>query len=255
VRARALLLQGRLADARGNRDTALRLVQRAVSEFEAALGGAHPELAGALLISGDLLLEAGRNQEAEASYRQVAAIFDTLGQSESARLAHARAGIQLARWGGDPPVDANDTLHWGLAPTGDAIDPAVAGWLAEQLGRRAAARGDRVAALAHYRAAASAWQQSGDQRGLANALTESAVFAAELKEPDARALLEQALQITSSTAVIEKPRLQGALAKLLWPAQRDRARALARAALADLPDSSADAVDLKYWLKRHEADR
>jgi serine/threonine protein kinase len=255
VRALALVLQGRLADLRGNRDEALRKIQRAAQEYEAALGGAHPDLANALLIAGDLLLDAGRNQEAEASYRQVAAIVDTLGQSESARLAHARAGIQLARWGGRPPADAEDTLHWGLAPTGDALDPAVAGWLAEQLARRAAARGDQAAALAQYRAAAVAWRQSGDQRGLASAVTQSALIAAELHDPDARSLLEEALQITSSATVVEKPRMQGALAKLLWPAQRDRARALVRAALADLPDSSADAVDLRYWLKRHEADR
>jgi eukaryotic-like serine/threonine-protein kinase len=255
VRARALTLQARLAEARGQRDEALRKIQRAVQEYEAALGGAHPDLAGALLIAGDLLLDAGKNQEAEANYRQVAAIFDTLAQSDSARLAHARAGIQLARWGNRPPPDADETLHWGLAPTGDAIDPAVAGWLAEQLGRRAAARGDQAAALAQYRAAAVAWRQSGDQRGLASAVTQSALLAAELHDPDARALLEEALQITASATVVDKPRMQGALAKLLWPAQRDRARALMRAALADLPDSSADAIDLKYWLKRHEADR
>jgi hypothetical protein len=255
VRARALMLQGRLAEARGERDEALHKIQRAAQEYEAALGGAHPDLAGALLIAGDLLLDAGKNQEAEANYRQVAAIFDTLGQSDSARLAHARAGIQLARWGNRPPPDADDTLHWGLAPTGDAIDPAVAGWLAEQLGRRAAARGDQAAALAQYRAAAVAWRQSGDQRGLASAVTQSALLAAELHDPDARALLEEALQITASATVVDKPRMQGALAKLLWPAQRDRAKALMRAALADLPDSSADAIDLKYWLKRHEADR
>jgi eukaryotic-like serine/threonine-protein kinase len=255
VRARALLVQGRLAHARGNRDDGLQLVQRASQEYEAALGGAHPELASALLVAGDTLLDAGRNQEAEASYRQVTAIFDTLGQSESTHLAHARAGIQLARWGSRPPADASDTLHWGLAPTGDDIDPTVAGWLAEQLGRRAAARGDRAAALAHYRAAASAWQQSGDQRGLALTLVESATLAAELREPDARSLLEQALQVIISAPVIEKPRLQGALAKLLWPVERDRARALAREALADLPDGSADAEDLRHWLKRHETER
>src|SRR5262249_18425277 len=161
---------------------------------------------------------AGRNQEAEADYRQVAAIFDTLGQSESTHLAHARAGIQLARWGDHPPADADDTLRWGLAPTGDAIDPAVAGWLAEQLGRRAAARGDQAAALAQYRVAAASWRQSGDQRGLAAAMTQSALLAAELHDPDARSLLEDALQITSNAAVIDKPRMQGALAKLLWPA-------------------------------------
>jgi hypothetical protein len=255
VRARALLAQGRLAHARGNRDEALQLVQRAGQEYEAALGGAHPELASALLVVGDMLLDAGRSQEAEATYRQVAAIFDTLGQSESTQLAHARAGIQLARWGSRPPSDATDTLHWGLAPTGDDVDPSVAGWLAEQLGRRAAARGDRAGALAHYRAAAAAWQQSGDQRGLASALVESAALAAELRDPDARSLLDQALQIAISAPVIEKPRLQGALAKLLWPLERDRARALARAALADMPDGSTDAAELKTWLKRHEADR
>lgn len=255
VRARALVLQGRIADLRGNRDEALRKIQRAAQEYEAALGGTHPELANALLIAGDLLLDAGRNQEAEASYRQVAAIVDTLGQSESARLAHARAGIQLARWGGKPPADAEDTLHWGLAPTGDAIDPAVAGWLAEQLGRRAAARGDQAAALAQYRQAAAAARQSGDQRGLAAAVTRSAMIAAELHDPDARSLLEEALQITNSAAVVDKPRMQGELAKLLWPAQRDRARNLVRAALAALPDSSPDAVELRSWLKRHETDR
>ena len=123
--------------------------------------------------------------------------------------------------------------------------------MAEQLGRRAAARGDKDGALAHYRAAATAWQQSGDQRGLASALTEGALLAVELHDPDARSLLEQALPV----AVADKPRLQGELARLLWSAQRDRARALARAAIADLPDSPADAADLKRWLLRHDAER
>jgi hypothetical protein len=146
-------------------------------------------------------------------------------------------------------------LHWGLAPTGDTIDPAVAGWVAEQLGRRSAARGEHGAALTQYRAAAVAWQQSGDHRGLASALTEGALLAAEAHAPDAPVMIERALQIGSSGAGSDVPRLRGALGKLLWPAQRDRARALVRSALADLPEGSADAVDLKRWLKRHEADR
>lgn len=254
LRARALLLQGQLAAARGQRDDALRLVQKATGEYEVALGSTHPELAAALLTAADLLLASGRAPEAEAGYRQVAAIFDTLGQSDSVRLAHARAGIQLAHWGDRPPGDAADTLQWGLAPTGGTLDPAVTAWIGEQIARRAAARGDQVAALAGYRAAAAAWQQSGDHRGQAAALTESALLAARLHDPDARALLEEALQ-AGATGALDKPRLQGELAKLLWPAQRDRARALARAALADLPDSSSDASDLRQWLKRHDADR
>lgn len=253
LRARALRLQGQLAAARGQRDDALRLVQKATGEYEAALGGTHPELAAALLTAADLLLASGRAPEAEAGYRQVAAIFDTLGQSDSLRLAHARAGIQLARWGDRPPADAADTLQWGLAPTDGTLDPAVTAWIAEQLGRRATARGDQAAALAQYRAAAAAWQQSGDHRGQTAALAESALLAARLHDPDARALLEEALQ--ASTAGAARPRLQCELAKLLWPAQRDRARALARAALADLPDSSSDASDLRQWLKRHDAER
>ncbi|HEY0477749.1 MAG TPA: serine/threonine-protein kinase [Kofleriaceae bacterium] len=255
LRARALLLQGELAEARGHRDEALRLVQRATQEYEAALGGTHPELAGALLAAGDLLLAAGHDQEAEADYRQVAAIFDTLGQSDSVHLAHARAGIQLARWGARVPADAADTLQWGIAPTGGTIDPAVTGWIAAQLGRLAAARGDRAAALAQYRAAAAAWQQSGDHRGLAATLAAGALLAVELHDPDARAMLEEALQTGSSAAGADKPRLQSALARLLWPAQRDRARSLARAALADLPDASSDAADLRQWLQHHDGER
>jgi hypothetical protein len=255
LRARALLLQGQLAATRGRRDDALRLVQKATGEYEAALGGTHPELAAALLTAADLLLASGRAPEAEAGYRQVAAIFDTLGQSDSVRLDHARAGIQLARWGDRPPADAADTLQWGLAPTGGTLDPAVTAWIAEQLARRAAARGDQAAALAQYRAAAAAWQQSGDHRGQAAALTESALLAARLHDPDARALLEEAIHASTTVGAADKPRLQGELAKLLWPAQRDRARALARAALTDLPGSSSDASDLRQWLKRHEGDR
>jgi tetratricopeptide (TPR) repeat protein len=251
LRARAQLLMGELADARGKRDEALRQMQRATQEYEAALGGTHPELAGALLATGDLLLAAGHDQEAEADYRQVAAIFDTLGQTDSAQLAHARAGIQLARWGDRPPADAADTLQWGLAPTGGALDPAVTGWLAQQLGRHAAARGDHAGALAQYRAAAAAWQQAGDHRGLSSALAEGALLAAQIHDPDARAMLEEALQLSPGTVAVDKPRLQSALAKLLWPVQRDRARALARAALADLPDTSSDAANLKQWLKDH----
>ena len=249
VRAHALVLQAQLADARGQRDAALPLIQRAIQEYEAALGGTHPELASALLAAADLLLTAGHDDEAEADYRQVAAIFDTLGRGESADLAHARAGIQLARWGARPPGDAAELLQWGLAPTAGAIDPAVAGWLAAQLARRAAARGDQPAALAQYRAAVAAWQQSGDRRGLASALTEGALLAAGLGDAAARPLLEEALQVGASH---DRPRLQGALARLLWPEQRDRVRALAHAALADLPPGSSDAADLKQWLKRHD---
>ena len=255
LRARALLLQGQLASARGKRDEALRLIQRATQEYEAVLGGTHPELASALLAVGDLQLAAGRNSEAEADYRQVAAILDTLGQSDSARLAHARAGAQLAHWGDKLPADAADTLQWGLAPTGGALDPSVTAWVAEQLGRLAAARGDHAAALAQYRAAAVAWQQAGDRRGMASALTESALLAVRVHDPEARAMLEEALQISPGGAANAKPRLEGELAKLLWPVQRDRARALARSALADLPDSSADASDLRQWLKNHDAQR
>jgi hypothetical protein len=51
---------------------------------------------------------------------------------------------------------------------------------------------------------------------------------------------------------VESARLQAALGKLLWPTQRDRARSLIGAALAALPDGSADAADLKRWLKRHD---
>jgi hypothetical protein len=259
VRARALLLQGRVAAARGNRGDALRLVQRASQEYEAALGGAHPDLATALTVAGDLLLAAERNAEAEASYRQVVAIFDTLGQSESAQLAHARAGIQLARWGNQPPADASETLQWGLASTGDAVDPGVAGWLSEQLARRAAARGDQTAAIAYYRAAATAWQQSGNHRGVVSALSEGALLAAETHAADAASLLEQALRLTSDPIDPRSggdsdgsARLQAALGKLLWPAERDRARSLIGAALAELPDGSADAADLRRWLKRHD---
>lgn len=255
LRARALMLQGQLAAARGNRDDALRLLQRATQEYESALGGTHPELAGALLSAGDLLLAAGRNSEAEADYRQVAAILDTLGQSDSARLAHARAGAQLAHWGDKLPADAGDTLQWGLAPTGGSLDPSVTAWIAEQLGLRAAQRGDHAAALAQYRAAASAWQQSGDRRGLAAALSEAALLAVRLKDPEARAMLEEAIQMSPASAAVARSRLEGELARLLWTTQHDRARALARSALTDLPDSSADASDLKQWLKRHDAER
>ena len=143
MRGRALLLDSRLAEARGAHDDAVHLAQRATQELEAALGGTHPELARALLLAGDLQL-AGHAQEAETDYRQVVAIFETLGQADAAGLAHARAGIQLARWGAKLPADAAETLQWGLSPSGDPIDPAVAGWIAEQLGRHAE-RGDHGA--------------------------------------------------------------------------------------------------------------
>lgn len=250
VRGRALLLQSRLAEARGAHDDAVHLAQRATQELEASLGGTHPELANALLVAGDLLL-VGHEPEAETDYRQVVAIFETLGQTDSAGLAHARAGIQLARWGNKVPADAAQTLQWGLSPSGDAIDPAVAGWIALQLGHRAAARGEPAAALAQYRAAAAAWQQSGDRRGLGAALTAGALTAAKLKDPDARPMLEQALQAGAGTA-FERPRLQAALAKLLWPVQRERATALARAAIADLPEGSPDAADLRQWMAKRD---
>jgi len=92
-----------------------------------------------------------------------------------------------------------------------------------------------------------------------SALSEGALLAAETHAADAVALLEQALRLTSdpierseSRAGVESARLQAALGKLLWPTQRDRARSLIGAALATLPDGSADAADLKRWLKRHD---
>lgn len=251
VRGRALALQSRIAEARGAHDDAVALAHKATGELEASLGGTHPELASALLATGDLLLGNDKDKEAEAAYRQVAAIYETLGQSDSMRLAHARAGIQLARWGGRVPADAQQTLEWGLSAGGDALDPAVAAWVAEQLGHRAAARGDAAAAIASYRTAAAAWQQNGDRRGVASALGAAALVAADRKQPNARAMLEEAMQASASASAAAEPRVLLALARLMWPAQRERARALVQAGLADVSAGSPEADELQQWLGEH----
>jgi hypothetical protein len=250
VRGRALEVQSKLAEARGAHDLAVKLAQKATAELEASLGGTHPELASALLAQGDLLLETGHATDAEAAYRQVAAIFETLGQSESVRLAHARAGIQLARWGARVPADATETLQWGLSSSGDPLEPAVAAWVAEHLARQAFARNELPAARAAYRQAAAAWEQSGDRRAAAAALGEGALISARLKDPGARTQLEAALH-ASEAAAISQPRVALALARLLWPAQKARASSLARAALAELPKGSPDAADATAWLAAH----
>lgn len=250
VRGRALEVQSKLAEARGAHDVAVKLAQKATAELEASLGGTHPELASALLAQGDLLLETGHAADAEAAYRQVAAIFETLGQSESVRLAHARAGIQLARWGTRVPADATETLQWGLSSNGDPLEPAVAAWVAEHLARQAAARNELPAARAAYHQAAAAWEQSGDRRNAASALGEGALISVRLKDPGARTQLEAALHAGDAAAATQ-PRVQLALARLMWPAQKTRAIALARAALAELPKSSPDAADATTWLAAH----
>jgi eukaryotic-like serine/threonine-protein kinase len=255
VRARASMLRARIAGQRGQVKLSLDGARKAVLEYEAALGGAHPELAWAVLELGDALLDTGRDAEAEASYRQVTGILDSLGQGQSPQLGHARAGIQLARWGAQPPRDAGELLRWGLTPTGGDLDPRLDAWLSAQLARRFAARGDDERAELHYRRALTASEQAADPIGIANAAAQLAMFAAELGRGDAQELVERALARSAVGGAAVRPRLQAALVKLLWAIDRPRARALAEQALAGLGESSADAAEVRQWIKRHDGSR
>jgi eukaryotic-like serine/threonine-protein kinase len=253
VRARALLLGSRLARARGHADEALALAGKSAQEYEAALGGAHPDLAAALLEGADLLVEADRSGEAEAAYRQVTAILATLGHDHSARLARARAGLQLARLGENPPPDAMESIRLGLALSDGEVDPAIEAWLGMRLGERFGARADYASALLSYRRAVTAFERIGDQRGLASAVVHTALLEAEHGNPsDARSFLERALELGQKLALPEHPRIEAALAKILWsaPQERDRARALALSACAELPESTEEGAALRRWLNR-----
>lgn len=252
IRARAWLLRARIAGRRGQLARALDGTRRAVLEYEAALGGAHPELASAVLELADRLLVADRADEAEASYRQVAGILDSLGQGPSAELAHARAGIQLARWGTRPPADAGETLRWGVAPTGGELDPRVEAWAAAQLARRFAARGDEGLAEAQYRRALVAAEASGAADRIALAAAQLALFALSQGLPDALELGERALGLVADSHAASRPQLQAAMARALWRQDRPRARALAEEAAAELGESSAEGAELRQWIKRRK---
>ncbi|MEZ4361003.1 MAG: protein kinase [Kofleriaceae bacterium] len=250
IRAHAWALRARIAQRRGQTSRALEGLRKAAQEFESALGGAHPQLATAVLELGDALLDAGRRAEAEAAYRQVTGILESIGQPQSQELVHARAGIQLARWGARPPADAAETLRWGASPSGD-LDPLVDAWASRQLGARFAARGEDTLAEAMYRRAVAAGEQAS-AAGLAfGAAAELAHFAVEHELPDAVELAERALADAAEDATA-RPRLEAALAKALWRKDRARARKLADRAAAQLGEGSSEAVELRQWMARHD---
>jgi eukaryotic-like serine/threonine-protein kinase len=251
VRARAWMLRARIAARRGRTARALEGMRKAATEFEAALGGAHPLLAGAVLELGDGLLDAERRAEAEAAYRQVVGILESLGQAQSPQLAHARAGIQLARWGARPPSDAGETLRWGASPSGGDLDPQVDAWASRQLAGRFAARGELERAEALYRRALAAAEQCGVAHALSETTVELALFAVANELRDARELAERAVVLEEASGAPARPQLQVALAKALWREDRQRARKVADLAAAQLGERSSEIIELRQWIQRH----
>lgn len=263
VRAAALRLRGHLAAQRARLEHGEELLaarvhgaersleprRQAVAEYEAALGGAHPQLAAAALELADALLEAARYREAEAAYRQTAGILESLGHLGSPRLAHARAGVALAQWGARPPADALDLVRWGAAPVGGELEPGVEAWVAGALGRQHAARGDDEQALALLRRALSAAESSANTAAIGEAAAELASLAASRARPDALELLERALSALPATSATRAP-IAAALARALWARDRPRALALIDEAVAGFGADSVASDELLRWTRK-----
>ena len=263
VRARAWLLRARLSALRARAESpqdalaartqgavrAIDPLRKAVAEYEAALGGAHPALAAAALELADALLEAARFDEAEASYRQVAGILESLGQASSPQLARARVGVALAQWGEFPPAGAREILRWGVAPVGAELEPSVEAWAFAALARRLAARGEPARAEDSFRRALTAAQLLGAGAVQSQVAAELASFAVARELPDAVALIERALELSPGAAA-ERPHLLATLARQLWPKDRERATMLVAEAVASFGAGSAEAEELLRWTRR-----
>ncbi|HWB73324.1 MAG TPA: serine/threonine-protein kinase [Nannocystaceae bacterium] len=193
----------------GDLDRAMELYAQALTLQERALGPEHIDLALTLNNRGSALRELGRFAEARASYEQA-------------------LSIREAKLGKDHP---------DLATTID------------NLGLLARAEGNPSAAIPMHERALAIWTKAHGERHekVGRALTHLALAHAELGErTQAKALLERAhaiyesIPLTDPTAIADN---QLALATELADDDRDRARLLARAALAAFEDAGRGYAD------------
>lgn len=193
----------------GDLDRAMDLYAQALTLQERALGPEHIDLALTLNNRGSALRELGRFAEARASYERA-------------------LSIREAKLGPDHP---------DLATTID------------NLGLLARAEGNPSAAIPMHERALAIWTKAHGERHekIGRALTHLALAHAELGEhAPAKALLERAraiyesMPLTDPTAVADN---ELALATELADDDRDRARTLARAALAAYEDAGPGYAD------------
>ena len=123
ARAQAYAALSRMDRARGRYNSAVELAESAVEEYEAALGGAHPLLADALLELGEVMLLLRKYRGAVSVYQQAVAIWETSGRGRRPSLARGRLGAAIAGFAADPTATV---LPRGLSVGGDR-DSAIAG--------------------------------------------------------------------------------------------------------------------------------
>ncbi|HVV15651.1 MAG TPA: protein kinase [Polyangia bacterium] len=220
LRAGLLDNLGDIDEMRGDREGALKAQQEALALKESALGREHPEVGAA---EGSL-----------------AAALQALGRSQEA-LEHADRAIEI------------------LAPALGAGHPE----LATQLGTR----GEILNALGRYRDARASFEKARiiwerelgvDNRKLASALTGIGIsYIADADAGRAIVPLERAVKIREQheNDPARRAETRFALARALWEAGRDRARA--RALAEQARDGYAKAVmtpklaEVESWLRSH----
>ncbi len=157
--ARTWSALGNLARARGELERALALHERALAIDERALGEGHPAAARHHHNLGGVLRLLGRRGEALASYRRALELETSGLGARHPATALTRNSLALALLEGGEAAAARAELAQALDVLGERLHPDR-GLVLHNLGLAAQFEGDHRAALAHFDAAAAAFEQA-----------------------------------------------------------------------------------------------
>jgi serine/threonine protein kinase/tetratricopeptide (TPR) repeat protein len=240
---------------------ALQSFERAVAIRERVLGPNHVKLGPALvnraMVSGDL----GRTEDAVRDLERAVTIFEARGPDHP-DVAEALYHLGVVRIDQRKFDDARRDLERALTIAEHALGSTHPdlGFTLVNLGELAWERGDHVQARQLLGRVQAIWHAAlgpdhADLGFVAEILAQVALSEGKLEQ--ARSLAERALKLQNHRA-LERARCQLVLARVLWtwPAERSRARELARLARETYArlgaEGSRRARDLATWMTAHD---
>jgi tetratricopeptide (TPR) repeat protein len=264
VTTKALANLGLLLDAQGRDEEAEKYQRRALAAREAALGPDHLEVSFVLGNLSSVLLDLGKTDEALAVARRGLAIREKQTGADSEHTADGLSYVAQAFKAQGKLDEAAETNRRSLAileKKGAGRDPNI-GVLLSRLAEIAEEQGRWAEALAYYRRVKANYESAlgPDHPDLADPLTgigrsEIELGGAERVIAPLEDALERRLSVAGSIDPLLVADTRFTLARALWKSgrDRDRARALAREALAGVggaPTGRSAAVrqSIESWL-------
>ena len=227
----ALTNRGSLKRGRGDLDGAIADYRRSIEIFESALGAEHPNLGDPLVNLGNALLPKGDIDGAVAVYQRALAIRERAFGADSPQVANVLASLGAAHRQAGAHDRSLDVLDRALAIQRAKLDPGHASTAITltALGETHLSRRDPAAARPRFEEAVRSFEKAHGRRHMmtAYALTGLARTLVMIGEPvRAIPLAEDALaarETAGDAGPLAETRIT--LARALWRAGRDRARA------------------------------